>query len=276
MTDRRSFPPHEDELSLALLRSAEHDEPSAAAYSKVATALGVGAAVGLGASLPALASSGLSASAAARWSGSLLAKGAAVGVSSVLLAVGGIQLLAHRSGGPQSAPRAASVASVVSVAARASVAVTGAPAGAPPAAAAVSEALAEPALARAVPAPTPNLDPPLAPVVQKSPQPANAAQIRSARPVKASSLPQQVLSLDRARVALNSGDAGAALAEIAHYRSAWPTGVFLTEASVLEIQALAKRGEVALAATRARAFVTAHPDSPQAERLRALIPGGVP
>ena len=60
--------------------------------------------------------------------------------------------------------------------------------------------------------------------------------------------------------------------EIAFYRRSWPKGVFLTEASVLEIEALAKRGEHSLAAKRAQAFVTAHPDSPQADRLRALIP----
>jgi outer membrane protein assembly factor BamD (BamD/ComL family) len=88
-----------------------------------------------------------------------------------------------------------------------------------------------------------------------------------------SSLSEQVQSLDRARVALGSGNAGAALVEIAHYRKAWPKGVFLTEASVLEIEALAKRGEHSLAAARAQAFVTAHPDSPQAERLRALSSG---
>jgi outer membrane protein assembly factor BamD (BamD/ComL family) len=108
-----------------------------------------------------------------------------------------------------------------------------------------------PALARAVPAPTPPVSLPSA-----------------VRAAKSSSLPEQVSSLDRARVALNSGDPGAALAEIARYRSAWPRGVFLTEASVLEIEALAKRGEVALASRRAQAFVTAHPDSPQVERVR--------
>ena len=75
-----------------------------------------------------------------------------------------------------------------------------------------------------------------------------------------------------ARVALGAGDPGTALAEIAHYRKAWPTGVFLTEASVLEIEALAVRGERSLAAARASAFVQAHPDSPQAGRLRAFLP----
>ncbi|MET0790296.1 MAG: hypothetical protein ABW061_02130, partial [Polyangiaceae bacterium] len=64
--------------------------------------------------------------------------------------------------------------------------------------------------------------------------------------------------------------------EIAYYRKAWPRGVFLTEASVLEIEALAARGERSLAAARAAAFVAAQPDSPQAERLRRLIPASKP
>ncbi|HYQ28924.1 MAG TPA: hypothetical protein VER04_16950 [Polyangiaceae bacterium] len=79
--------------------------------------------------------------------------------------------------------------------------------------------------------------------------------------------------MDRARVALASGNASAALAELSHYRAAWPSGVFLTEASVLEIEALSARGERALARERAAEFVAAHPDSPQADRLRALTPG---
>jgi hypothetical protein len=85
-------------------------------------------------------------------------------------------------------------------------------------------------------------------------------------------LSEQVQSLDRARVALATGDSSSALGEISRYRKAWPDGVFLTEASVLEVEALAARGERSLAATRAAAFVAAHPDSPQADRLRALIP----
>jgi hypothetical protein len=264
MEDRRSLPPHEDELSLALLRSAEHDEPPRAAYSKVATALGVGAVVGLGASLPApaaLASSGLSSAAALRWSSSLVGK-LVVGVSGLLLVAGGI--VALRNGRSDK-----SAASVTARAVRASVALpvpepSAAEVPTPVAAAVSAQASTVAAapvalLASAVSAPTPPVSSPavVPPVV---------------RAAKSSSLPEQVSSLDRARVALNSGDSGAALAEIAHYRSTWPRGVFLTEASVLEIEALAKRGEVALASRRAQAFVTAHPDSPQADRLRALIP----
>ena len=103
-----------------------------------------------------------------------------------------------------------------------------------------------------------------------------SAPLASADGSPASSLAEQVRSLDRARVALGFGDAGTALDEIAHYRKAWPQGVFLTEASVLEIEALAARGQRALAAARAASFVAAHPDSPQAERLRRLIPVAQP
>jgi hypothetical protein len=278
MADRRSLPPYEDELSLALLRSAEHDEPPAAAYSKVAAALGVSAAVGLGASVPAqaaLASGGLSASAAARWSGSLFAKVAVVGLSSVLLIAGGVALARHRS----------------SVNARARVAARSATVSPSTPLAPADSVHRAGALAHAVPMPTPTNPvtsviapvrelaspasaPVAAPAVKSAAAPSAQLPLRvSVRTPKASSLPEQVLSLDRARVALDAGDSAAALAEISHYRSAWPRGVFLTEASVIEIEALAKRGEIALAGTRAQAFVTAHPDYPQAERLRALIHG---
>ncbi len=279
MEDRRSLPPFEDELSLALLRSADHDEPSGAAYSKVATALGVSAAVGLGASLPApaaLASSGLSASSAVRWSGSVFGKVVVVGVSSALLVAGGAALLRHRLSTSHVAKGAALLTNPSPKSVLASNAALGAPS------LAVSAPLPADALANGVVAPTPTLTgAPSAEVTTTAPNaPKNAlvqnaqsaALASAARAPKKSSLPEQVLSLDRARVALNAGDASGALAEIAHYRSAWPRGVFLTEASVLEIEALAKRGEIVLAGMRAQAFVTAHPDSPQAGRLRALIP----
>jgi hypothetical protein len=269
MEDRRSLPPYEDELSLALLRSAEHDEPPPAAYSKVATALGLSAAVGLGAAMPAqaaLASSGLSASAAVRWSGSLFAKVVLVGVSSVLLVAGGVALRRHQSTVNARALVAASVSPSRPSASLAPVQRAGALASAVTAPTPTSQLTAETASVQGLAAPAP------ASVVAKR-APALSTQPVAARAPKASSLPEQVLSLDRARVALDSGDSAAALAEISHYRSAWPRGVFLTEASVIEIEALAKRGEIVLAGMRAQAFVTAHPDCPQADRLRALIPG---
>ncbi|HTA90992.1 MAG TPA: hypothetical protein VK745_15485, partial [Polyangiaceae bacterium] len=274
MEDRRSLPPHEDELALALLRSAEHDEPSSAAFPKLATALGVGAAVGLGASLPApaaLASSGLSGAMAVRWSSSLLGK-VLVGVSSFLLVAGGIAFLRHRV---TESTRASVVARATRGATPAVLPIV--PPEAPPAVnvavsvtstALSARAPAADALAIAATEPTPPSSNSSASVLgfastgKSTPSTPSAPPVSAPRVARASSLPEQVLSLDRARVALNSGNAAAALAEISHYRSTWPKGVFLTEASVLEIEALAKSGAVALAGMRARAFVTAHPDSP--------------
>jgi hypothetical protein len=111
-------------------------------------------------------------------------------------------------------------------------------------------------------------------------RPASAAKILSGpraaadppKPAVVSSLSEQVMALDRVRVALAGHRAGEALREIAHYRTQYPRGVFLIEASVLEIEALAANGERSLAAHRAQAFLAAHPDSPHAARLRALVP----
>ncbi|HEY1536542.1 MAG TPA: hypothetical protein VGF76_21120 [Polyangiaceae bacterium] len=266
MQERRSLPPLDDDFTQALLRSAEVDEPSSAAYAKVAAALGVGTALGVGASLPApaaLVAGASGASALARWSGTLAGKLALLGVSSALLLSAGVALLRHRSASEPLAAR-----SVLAVAPAPAVAVASPPAS-------VETSLSVVASAAPLPAKTDGF------ASRSVVRPAHAA-LRAARAARAvsgssgSSLSEQVQSLDRARVALSSGDAGAALIEIAHYRSAWPKGVFLTEASVLEIEALAKRGEHSLAAIRAQAFVAAHPDSPQAERLRALIPAGQP
>ncbi len=283
MEDRRSLPPHEDELALALLRSAEHDEPSSAAFPKLATALGVGAAVGLGASLPApaaLASSGISGAMAVRWSSSLLGK-VLVGVSSFLLVAGGIAFLRHRgtvsarTSVAAPATRGATPASLPAIVPEAPPALNAAASTSTPLSV---RAPADDALAIAATEPTPPSSNSSATALgfastgKSAPSTPSAPPVSAPRVARASSLPEQVLSLDRARVALNSGNAAAALAEISHYRSTWPKGVFLTEASVLEIEALAKSGAVALAGARARAFVTAHPDSPQVERLRALIP----
>src|SRR5450755_3086465 len=101
MQNRRSLPPLEDDFTRALLRSADVDEPSRAAYAKVAAALGVGTALGVGASLPAPAAvvAGASvvsgASALARWSGTLAGKLTLLGVSGALLLGAGAAFLHH-------------------------------------------------------------------------------------------------------------------------------------------------------------------------------------
>jgi len=281
---RGSLPPLEDDFSRALLGSAEADAPSHAAYVKAAAALGIGVGLGVGASLPASAAVAVGAAGAAsaagvaRWSSSLGAKLLALGVSGALIAGAGALLLGRS---PPVTPQTSPAPALHPARARSerlpaapalsrtdrdlpvspSVSPSALPSVLSPSessAAANSAGQAGPSSAvRALP-------------VRRIAHPA-AAHGSSARISTGSSLAEQVQSLDRARVALGSGDSSSALREIAHYRAKWPDGVFLTEASVLEIEALAARGERALTAKRAADFVAAHPDSPQADRLRALI-----
>jgi len=292
--DRSSFPPLDDDFTRALLRSAEGDEPSSAAYAKAAGALGVSVGVGVGlgvsASLPAPAAvaAGAGLAGAARWSGSAIAKAAAFGVSGALLLGGGAYLLHAGLGGgvgpsrgSASNPQAAVTAPPLRRAGLAASQAALGPEGAPVRAAAPVASLASNATQQAVVAPLAGGVPaPATPsslsVVQHARRSARVSgqSQRDSSASSGSSLAEQVQSLDRARVSLGSGNAAGALGEIARYRNAWPHGVFLTEASVLEIEALAALGERSLAAARASSFVAAHPDSPQADRLRALIPAG--
>src|SRR4051812_27561885 len=98
---RPTFPPLEDDFTRALLRSAEGDEPSSAAYAKAAATLGVGAGLGVSASLAApavLAGAG----GVARWAGALAVRPWAFGVSGAVLVGGGALLL--RGAAPAAPP----------------------------------------------------------------------------------------------------------------------------------------------------------------------------
>jgi hypothetical protein len=271
---RSSLPSLEGDFGRALLRSAERDEPSQAAYTKAAATLGVGVGLALSASLPApavLAAGAAELAGAARWSSSLIVRLAAFGVSAALLLGAGLFLRPARSVGGLNAHGLNASAALPLPAREATKHLR--PANPVESVAAEGSALASsapeaPAPAPALVLPTRSALPSSGVTRKRRLSRASAAQRETSR----SSLSEQVQSLDRARVALGSSDAGTALREIAHYRSVWPKGVFLTEASVLEIEALAARGERSLAASRAASFVAAHPDSPQAERLRSLIP----
>lgn len=284
---RSSLPPLEDEFTRALLGSAESDGPSPAAYAKAASTLGVG--IGVGASLPAAAVVGAAGAAGiARWSSSLSAK-LLLGVSGALVVGAGALFLHNQPAKPELAPsatRAHAVARAIGApgavapksasplpsptrsgeSSRARGGVVAAPASSPGTkSGALNSAATKPGQGAGSTAVRSAVASPLARrVVHVAPAPARASGD--------SSLAEQVQSLDRARVALASGDSSSALGEIARYRATWPSGVFLTEASVLEIEALAARGERSRAQARAAEFVAAHPDSPQADRLRALIP----
>jgi hypothetical protein len=282
---RGSLPPLEDDFSRALLGSAEADAPSKTAYAKVAAALGVGVGLGVGASLPApavLALGTAGVTGVARWSSSLGAKLLALGASGALIVGAGALLLRKSQESETAASQRGKVMRVEPAARGAIVPARPAPGAArPERSLPLSPSVSSPGAGSAAAAPAGQASP--SPVIRSFAGPlparrstrvgpASAASAMSARPTGSSSLAEQVQSLDRARVALGAGESSAALREIARYRATWPDGVFLTEASVLEIEALAVQGERKQAAARAAEFVAAHPDSPQADRLRGLIP----
>ncbi|HKO51048.1 MAG TPA: hypothetical protein VJV79_25240 [Polyangiaceae bacterium] len=269
---RATLPPLEDDFSRALLGSADADGPSNAAYAKAAAALGLGVGLGVGASLPVPAAAA-GVAGIARWSSSLGAKLVALGVSGGLLVGSGALL---RGGSPPSQVGVQTGSAPALSRAQRAIEPAQPAANSP---ATDRDLTALPLVPPSVPASSAGqTSPPVAKRPFVAAQPArrvphaSPAHVSAARVSSASSLAEQVQSLDRARVALRAGDSSSALREIADYRAAWPNGVFLTEASVLEVEALAARGERSLAATRAADFVAAHPDSPQAGRLRALIP----
>jgi len=274
---RDSLPPLEDEFTRALLGSADADGPTPAAYAKVAATLGVG--VSIGASLPAAAAVAAAGTAGvARWSSSLSAK-LFFGFSGALLVGGAGALLARGPGPVEPAPSAVHVPAVARTSGESLPVASARPsrAEARPVAPAGASVAANPAAVRSVgqghsPAVLALRPLAAAPAARRT---LHAAPVRAPARAPASvdsSLAEQVHSLDRARVALAGGDPSSSLAEIARYRAAWPSGVFLTEASVLEIESLAASGQRSRARARAADFVAAHPDSPQADRLRALLP----
>jgi len=272
----------EDDFARALLGSAEADAPSHSAYVKAAAALGVGVGLGVGASIPAAATVGAAGVASvARWSSWLSGKVLIVGLSAGAL-VGAGALVLHSSPVAKSITPAGSDSALAANGAgnaHAAAASERGPSVAHTAALSVKPPSVLPDAASA----GPKTNAPA--LLSSAPRHVTAAAsarrvVRTAATAAAapahvssnSSLAEQVQSLDRARLALAAHRPSAALSEIARYRAAWPDGFFLTEASVLEVEALAAQGERSRAQSRAADFVAAHPDSPQADRLRALIP----
>ncbi|HEY4157678.1 MAG TPA: hypothetical protein VGM29_06255 [Polyangiaceae bacterium] len=286
MMDRDRLSSDPDDLTNTLLASAQADEPSAAAYAKVATALGVSLApaalVSLAPAAAARAASRLSLPAALKGVGLLLTVGGLIGGAllyrSHVVAKAAGQLASNLSA-PRAAVRGAQVDDDATNAAAASPAPLSAGRALESGATAANTTLApnvvEPAPEAAVIAPLATTPDP----VSMRLRPASAAKVSAAqtiadppKPAVVSTLSEQVMALDRVRVALGAQRPIGALNEIASYRAHYPKGVFLIEASVLEIEALAQSGQRNLAASRAQAFLAAHPDSPHAARLRALLP----
>jgi Outer membrane lipoprotein len=108
-----------------------------------------------------------------------------------------------------------------------------------------------------------------------TPAPDPAAAESSGRPgaghAGSKSIAREIEQLDLARGRLQRGHARAALDELDAYRREHPQGVLAQEAALLRIEALAEAGERGAARRHAERFLSDHPESPHASRIRALL-----
>ena len=89
--------------------------------------------------------------------------------------------------------------------------------------------------------------------------------------VAAPSLADEVLAIKGAKSALAAGNAADALHQLDAYRTRFPRGRLMQEATVVRIEALLKSGNAASANAIADKFLAAHADSPYAARVHSLI-----
>jgi hypothetical protein len=95
--------------------------------------------------------------------------------------------------------------------------------------------------------------------------------VATADTAAAASFAEEIASFDRARAALDAGDADRAIALVETYERRFPSGTFLQEAEVLRVQALTRKGDTAGAHRVGQRFLAAHPTSPHAARIRAIL-----
>jgi hypothetical protein len=101
-----------------------------------------------------------------------------------------------------------------------------------------------------------------------------AAPVRRAAGSSTPTLADELQLIERARTSLAADDVVSAERALDAHALTFSSGVFAEEARVLRIDVMARRGDHARARAAARIFLAAHPDSPYAPRLRALIGEG--
>jgi hypothetical protein len=137
--------------------------------------------------------------------------------------------------------------------------------------AATQSPVAAPASTLSAPAPS---DPIPVDALPRATPPAPSAQ--SPASPGGASLAEQIAAIDAARTALAAGDPSGAVRLASQYEARFPRGSFWQEAEVIRIDAMLRSGDRASAEAAARRFVAAHPTSPHAARLRALLERSTP
>jgi hypothetical protein len=220
------------EDELRLLEESRSERASPASRARIAGAIGAGAA------LTAVSTTGAATAATATTSG---------GLATVWKLAGVVALVGAGAGVAEqwSAPRADA-----------------------PAKTNASAKVREPAESRVVapPAAAPEA-PPSATAEAPKPAPVRARPAGAA----SGSLPRELASLERARQALASDAPERALAELENHKKRFPNGELAAESTILRVQTLLAQGRTAEAVALADQFAAAHPDSPYARRVQALV-----
>ena len=277
--DEPRFGDSGDDFERALVRSARGDKLAPSKREKLLLSLGVGAvavaaptaaasaqaapsvAAGAGASVAPLAPTvgGLATSATKVAGAGLSAKWLAIGLAGVgLTGAGGAWML--ESTPAERAPLAALAPTSKPAAPMREVAPGEVPAAsepAPPAALATAPNDASEATA--------SVSPPRR-RTQGSAESRNAPSLPS--------VGEELRSLEAVRATLRKGDARRALLAAERHAAAYPSGAFAEEAEVLRIEALTKAGRTDEASSRALRFVTLHPTSVHAKRVRGFVRSG--
>ena len=119
---------------------------------------------------------------------------------------------------------------------------------------------------------TTNTAPRAIPAIPANPSATLHAPLVAAQPRPAvSAFAEQVALLDRARTALAAGDAARTRQLVDDYETRFRDGAFSQEADVLRIEAMVQQGDQASARRAGTRFLSAHPTSPHATRVRALL-----
>ncbi len=121
------------------------------------------------------------------------------------------------------------------------------------------------------PADLPTAAPAAAPAASPATTGATATTATTAGTTATTSFAEEIASFDRARAALDAGDSDRVIALVETYEKRYPTGTFLQEAEVLRVQALTRKGDSAGARRAGQRFLAAHPTSPHAARIRAIL-----
>jgi hypothetical protein len=98
-----------------------------------------------------------------------------------------------------------------------------------------------------------------------------AASAARAQQKPSDSLADELRMVDAAREALSAGNPGEAIAALDRYRSRYPRARLGDESTALRIEALLARGSKSEAVALAHRFLSAHPTSPLAQRVRTLV-----